>query len=234
MHITKELIVEKTGKPSSAIPDELVEEINGIIDNNPEVGSLMLDNFLNYTNVLKNSRYSIKQYLNAVQFVTAKLMGYTNVDSYAYTFPERYEKYVDDLYLKGITDDNEIHRAISPYAQAVANSKLVTTMLSQVQIPTKLLNLGVLQEAINVEIKLMHNARSEQVREKAANTLIQYLGSEDMNKIEIDIGFKKDSIIEDYEKAMLKMTEQQLDIIKQGGDVKQIANTAVYEAKAND
>jgi hypothetical protein len=234
MHITKDLIVEKTGKPKSAIPDELVDEINDIIDRKPEVGDLFMDNFLNYTNVLKNSRYSINQYLNAVKFVTAKLMGYTNVDAYAYTHPERYEKYVDALHKKGITDENEIQRAVSPYAQSVATGKLVSTMLSQVQIPTKLLNLGVLQEAINVEVNLMHNARSEQVREKAANTLIQYLGSEDMNRIEIDIGFKKDSIIEDYEKAMLMMTEQQLDVIKQGGDVKQVANAVIYEAKVSD
>jgi hypothetical protein len=234
MHITKDLIVEKTGKPKSAIPDELVDEINDIIDRKPEVGDLFMDNFLNYTNVLKNSRYSINQYLNAVKFVTAKLMGYTNVDAYAYTHPERYEKYVDALHKKGITDENEIQRAVSPYAQSVASGKLVSTMLSQVQIPTKLLNLGVLQEAINVEVNLMHNARSEQVREKAANTLIQYLGSEDMNRIEIDIGFKKDSIIEDYEKAMLMMTEQQLDVIKQGGDVKQVANAVIYEAKVSD
>jgi hypothetical protein len=234
MHITKDLIVEKTGKPKSAIPDELVDEINDIIDRKPEVGDLFMDNFLNYTNVLKNSRYSINQYLNAVKFVTAKLMGYTNVDAYAYTHPERYEKYVDALHKKGITDENQIQRAVSPYAQSVASGKLVSTMLSQVQIPTKLLNLGVLQEAINVEVNLMHNARSEQVREKAANTLIQYLGSEDMNRIEIDIGFKKDSIIEDYEKAMLMMTEQQLDVIKQGGDVKQVANAVIYEAKVSD
>ena len=229
--LTKSEIMETLGKDGTVITDDLVSRLNMIILDEPEVGNLISENFLTYGRVLNSGKFSIEKYLNAVKFCSYKMMNMTNIDSYKSTYPERAERlrerYMD---VEGLSEE-EFHQKLSTYVSSVANSKLVTTILSQVQIPTKILNMGLLQEAINVEATLMRSARSEIVKEKAANTLIQYLGQEEDNKIQIDIGYKKDDIIDQYEQAMKNMVEEQLAQIHKGADVKQIANVRTVEAE---
>ncbi len=229
--LTKQQVMEALGRDKTTITDQLIETINMIILDEPEVGHLVRENFLTYGKVLQNGKYSMDTYLNAIKFVSYKLMNMTNAEAYMHTYPERYEK-LEKRYVgvEGLTQE-EFEKKVSSYVYAVAKSQLVVTILSQVQIPTKLLNMGLLQEAINVEASLMRSARSEIVREKAANTLIQYLGQEEENKIQIDAGYKKDDIIEQYEVAMKRMVEEQLDQIHKGADVKQIANAVTVEAE---
>jgi len=230
-YITKDQMVEALGKDKTIITDALVDTVNNIIADEPDMGLLISENFLTYGRVMASGKYSVESYLNAIKFVSYKLMDMTNVDAYKNTYPARYEKYrVKFEDIEGLTED-EFRSKIGSYVSAVAKSKLVTTILSQVQIPTKLLNMGLLQEAINVEATLMRSARSEIVKEKAANTLIQYLGQEEDNKIQIDIGYKKDDIIDQYEQAMKNMVEEQLAQIHKGADVKQIANVRTVEAE---
>jgi hypothetical protein len=229
--ITKEELVEALGKSKTVITDELVATINLIILDEPEIGSFIKDNFITYARVLQGGKYSIDKYLNAIKFCSYKLMNMTNQQSYMHTYPERYERlrkrYMD---VEGLTK-TEFNKKVSSYVASVASGPLVTGILTQVQIPTKLLNMHVLQEAINVETELMRNARSETVKEKAANTLITYLGVEEENRIQLDLGYKKDDIIDQYELAMKRMVEEQLDQIHKGADVKQIANAQIVEAE---
>jgi len=231
VQVTKEELMEALDRDSTTITDELVTSINMIILDEPEAGSLIRENFLGYSHVLQSGKYSMSAYLSAVSFVSYKLMNMTNFDAYCKTFPKRYEKlrfrYVDT---EGLSEE-DFEKKVSSYVYAVAKSKMVTTMLGQVQIPTKLLNMGLLQEAINVEAGLMRGAKSEIVREKAANTLIQYLGQEEEYKIQADVGYRKDEIIDQYEFAMKKMVEAQMEEIGKGADVKTIANAKIIEVE---
>ncbi len=231
--VTKKELIEALGRDKTTITDELVESINMMILDEPEVGNLVKDNFITYTHVLQSGRYSMSNYLNAVKFCSYKLMNLTNFDAYKMTYPNRYERlkerYMD---VEGL-DETEFKKKVSSYVVSIANGPLVTKILSQVQLPTKLFNMHLLQEAINVEANLMHNARSEMVKEKAANTLIQYLGAEE-EKIQLDVGYKKDDIIDQYESAMKRMVEEQLNEIHKGGDVKAIANASIIEVEAED
>ncbi len=231
--ITKKQIQEiYSSNKRGLITDELVDTINLAISTGKEEAiELVQENFITYQHILANAKYSIEQYTNAIKFISCKMMDMTNIDAYMFTYPERYEKYrFKAIDVDGLTDE-EFRASIGSYVSAVARGKLVTTILSQVQVPTKLLNMGLLQEAINVEASLMRSARSEIVREKAANTLIQYLGQEEDNKIQIDAGYKKDDIIEQYEIAMKTMVEEQLVQINNGACVKAIANAPIVEAE---
>jgi len=229
--ISKQEIMEALGRDKTTITDELVTTLNMIILDEPEVGDLIGENFLTYGRVLNSGKYSITKYFTAIKYCSFKMMNMTNIEAYRHTYPDRYERlrerYID---MEGYTQE-DFEKKVSSYVYAVSSSKLVTTILSQIQIPTKILNMGVLQEAINVEASLMRSARSETVREKAANTLIQYLGGDEENKIQIDIGYRKDDIIDQYEAAMLRMAEEQLGQIRKGADVKQIANAQILEAE---
>ena len=53
-------------------------------------------------------------------------------------------------------------------------------------------------------------------------------------KIELDIGVKKDNVIDDYEKAMKMMVEKQREMIEQGADVKSIANAKIVYREVED
>jgi len=229
--LTKQEIMEALGRDATTITDDLVTTLNMIILDEPEIGNLISENFLNYGRILASGKYPIDKYLNAIKFCSYKMMNMNNIDSYKATYPKRHEKFRERyMDIEGLSQE-EFDKKLSSYVYAVSSSKLVTTILSQVQIPTKILNMGLLQEAINTEATLMRSARSEIVREKAANTLIQYLGQEEENKIQIDAGVKKDDIIEQYELAMKNMVEEQLVQIHKGADVKQIANARTVEAE---
>jgi hypothetical protein len=233
--ITKEEIIDVVGKHrASTITDELVEGINKGIEGDADVASLIAENFVTYKNVMQDGRFSLEQYVAAIKFSSCKMMNMSNLEAYKSTYPDRYDAYKFKYVTVGKLEESEFKSRMGSYVSAVANSKLVVNILNQVQIPTKLLNMHLLQEAINVEAHLMHNAKSEMVKEKAANTLISYLGAETENQIQIDVGFKKDDIIEQYELAMKNMVEEQLVQIRKGADVKQIANAQTVEAEVID
>lgn len=224
MPLTKEELAKELGKPINLITDELVDYLNSLASDEPDKAELIMDNLYTYSFIMNNTSYSVQQYVNAVKFASCVLMHMTNIDAYKFTYPDRYRR----LELKySHLSESERRDKMSPSVSAVANSKLVVTLLSQVQIPTKLLNLGVLQRAINVEVELMETARSEAVKEKAASTLIQYLGAEDQHSVELDVGVKQGAIVEEYERALLFLVGEQEKLIKKGGDVKTIANVSM-------
>lgn len=220
------MIADKLNRPLNTVTDEIVDFLNTITEEEPSVGELLVENFFSYSHVVNNTNYSIAQYLSAVKFSSCVLMNMTNYDAYVSTYPERYERLAKKY---SHLEPSEIKDKVSVHVHAVAKSKLVLTILSQVQIPTKILNLGLLQEAINTEAELMRGARSEMVREKAASTLITYLGVEDTHKVELEVGFKKGAIVEEYEAALIKLVSDQKALIEKGGDVKAIANVKIVD-----
>jgi hypothetical protein len=231
-YVTRESLMEATGRDKTMITDKLLDIINTAIYEEPEVGTFIMENFTTYVDVLKQGKYTTESYLNAVMFVSHKLMNKSNQAAYIATFPDRYttlrHRYVD---IDGLTE-TEFKKKISPYVYAVSKSELVISMLTQAQIPTKLLNMHLLQEAINVEADLMYNARSEMVKEKAASTLITYLGVEEKEAaIQVEVGIKSDERIDKYEELLKSMAEAQLSQMKEGGDVKSLTNIKIVDTE---
>ena len=89
-------------------------------------------------------------------------------------------------------------------------------------------------DAINVLVKEMHTAQYAKDRITAADKVLVHLADPMEAKIELDIGIKKDSVIDEYEKAMQMFVEQQRKIIEQGGDVKTVANAKLVYRDAED
>lgn len=189
------------------------------------VGEAMLENFLTYASVLQTGNYSMHNYINAIRFITHKLSGVSNLRAYTLAYKDKYASLRAKY--SSLTIE-EFHSKISPYVHAVAKGKLVSTILSQVQIPMRILNLGLLQEALNVEAELMRNAKSETVREKAANTLINYLG-QDEGKVELQITADKSDMIAKWEEAMKGIVRDKRLAVQQGADLKMIANAGVID-----
>ena len=203
----------------------LVMKINNILDN-PEEWENYRENLLSYTSVLQQGKFKMDSYINAVRYVGFKVMGCTNKEAYKRTFPEKYAQFIAD----GVSQKD-----ISSYSTAFNKSKLVNLIFEQTLIPSHILNAPMFQQALNVQVAIMNDQDvSAKVRSDAANSLLTHLKAPETKKVELDIGINQGSVIEDYQKAMSTMVEQQMKLIKAGGDVKQIANAPIVNQEVID
>jgi uncharacterized protein (DUF2344 family) len=93
------------------------------------------------------------------------------------------------------------------------------------------LNAGVYQEAINVQAELMHTAKSELVRQKAAESLMSNLAAPAAAKVEIDIGYSND-VVEDLRATTKALAQQQLKMILNGqSSAKEVAHSEIIAKK---
>jgi hypothetical protein len=164
------------------------------------------NNVLSFTTVLQEGKYKTLDYINAVKFVSFKLLGDGNTLAYSKTFPERYQRLVD----KGITGKN-----IAAYSTAYNRGDLVNKIMEQSLVPVHILNMDIHQEAINTQAELMRSAKSETVRQKAAECLIVQLKAPESAKIEIDVNYSSD-IVDDLRATTKALAQQQLKMIKAG------------------
>jgi len=210
----------------AALPAKMTKSINPLlmmrINNtlsSPEEWEQYKDNLLTYAHVLQQGKFKMDKYLNAVRYVGFKVMGHTNIASYRKTFPDKYDKFIND----GVSKKD-----ISRYCTAFNKSKLVNLLFEQTLIPTHIINAPYFQQAINKQIAIMNNDdASFKVQSDAANSVLTHLKPPETKKVELDIGVHTDSVIDDYKEAMANMVAKQLELIKAGGDVKQIANAAI-------
>lgn len=198
------------------IDNKLINTINRI-NLDPLVRDAYRENILSYTSVLNDGKFQIPQYLDAVRYVSFKLMGDTNIVSYTKTFPDRYQR----LIAKGTSDKD-----ISSYVNAYNKTKLVNLIYEQTLIPTHVLNADMYQRALNVQAELMLDAKSEKVRSDAANSILTHLKRPETQKVELDIGIKEDQSIKDLRATTLELVAQQKMMLKAGAmTAKEVAHS---------
>lgn len=162
----------------ASVSQALVDKLNAVAKD-PIMGEDIRNNFVSYSAILREGKFKIEEYLNAVAYVSYKIMGNSNQDAYAKTFPQRYAK----LLAAGASTKD-----ISSYVSAYNKGKLVNMILEQSLVPSWVLNQDLYQKAINVQADLMQNAASEKVRVEAANSLLTALQKPKDNNFQISIG----------------------------------------------
>lgn len=202
----------------------LVDQLNNI-SSDPEIAEAIRENFLSYTKVLQEGRFKAEDYLNAVKFVSFKLMGYSNQDSYFRTFPQRHAA----LVARG-ADAQEISAYVSMYAKG----KLVNLILEQTLVPTWVLNQDVYQKAINVLASEMTTARSEMVRVTAANSILTHLAKPKEAGPLINLDMRETSGVNELRDMLGKLAQQQKNLIEQGTSTKDIAAQPIIEVEPDD
>lgn len=198
----------------SAANQELTDTINNITTD-PEFNQNFKENFISYTSVLMEGKFRIPEYINAVTYVSLKLLGFTNQEAYKRTFHGRYQK----LVARG-ADDKEI----SAYVAAYNKTKLVNLILEQTLVPTWVLNQNIYQQAINVQAEMMLNANSEKVRVEAANSILTHLKRPEKQQVEVAIGVTENSGMKDLKETLAELAHQQQQLIAQGVNTKDIAH----------
>ena len=173
---------------------------------NPEIHDMYRENLLSYTCVLKEGRFKMTNYLDAVQYVSYKLMGHTNIQAFSLSFPEKMKKW---------EDDKVEPKDVASYISAYQNSKLVMLILEQTMIPVHVLNRDTYQRAINKQAHLMMHAKSEKVQSDAANSLLVNLKPPENQKIELEITEKEDSVIDALRQTTAEFVAQQRRALEQ-------------------
>lgn len=191
----------------ASVTQSIVDTLNNI-SNDPVIAENIRDNFVGYAQILKEGRFKTEDYINAVAYVSYKLMGYNNEESYAKTFPQRYQA----LLAKGISK-----KEISAYVSAFHRGKLVNLVMEQCLVPTWVLNQDIFQKAINVQADLMMNATSEKVRTEAANSLLTHLKKpETKGDFQINLNQTESSGMREMREMLGQLAQQQRELIEQG------------------
>lgn len=193
-------------KVRKSVNDELVQHINKTLSD-PDMYESYRDNLLSYTRVMSDGRFKVSSYVDAVKYVSHKLMGCTNLDAYTKTFPDRILRFRQ----QGVSPKD-----IASYVTAYNKSKLVTLIMEQTLIPSYILNQDLYQKALNVQADLMMNAKSEKVKCDAANSLLNQLKMPETKKVELNIGMKEDNSIQALREATLELARQQRLMLESG------------------
>ena len=200
----------------------LVSELNAIC-NEPEERDAFRENLLSYSNVLQDPNIRLPTYIEAVKYVSFKLMGMTNQDSWIKTFPERYKRLIRQN--KG---DGFIRATVACYNRG----KVVNTILEQTLVPTYVLNQDLYQKALNVQAQLMFTADSEKVRTEAANSLLVHLKQPETTKLQLDIKVEEDDSIRELRAATLELVKTQRTAIEAGvTDAKEVAESKIINGE---
>ena len=206
----------------SNITQPLVDTLNNIAAD-PLIAEDIRNNFVSYSAVLKEGKFKVEDYLNAVAYVSYKIMGNTNEESYAKTFPHRYSA----LIAKGTSKKD-----IASYVSAYNKGKLVNLILEQTLVPSWVLNQDLYQKAINVQADLMQNAQSEKVRAEAANSLLTHLGKPKEGSFQISIGEVESSGMREMREMLREVAENQREAI--GSGRMRTIDVAAQRIKAED
>ena len=154
------------------------------------------NNFITYLNVLSKGKYKMEDYINDVKYVSFKLLDYSNVKAYAATFPERYQRLVEE--------GQQIDAFVSMYNK----NKLVIQIYEQTIVPSYVLNAPLHQQALNTLATMIQD---EDVRGmtkvKACEAILAYTKQPEVIKGELTIGIEQSDTINDLREVTEQLAE---------------------------
>jgi len=213
-------IVHPHGSPltteefKSALPDkmkksvnqQLIDKVNKVLSD-PDMYETYRDNFLSYGAVMKEGRFKMPNYIDAVVYVSHKLMGKSDIAAYSTTFPEKILRFN----AQGVAPKD-----IASYVCAYNKSKLVQLLMEQTLTPFWVLNQGVRQKALNTQAELMLSANSEKVRSDAANSVLTHTAAPTTQKVELEVTQNTHSVIDDLREATQELVNKTRKAIESG------------------
>ena len=198
----------------SAVSQDLVDKLNNI-DKDPTVVELVRDSFVSYNSVLREGKFSITDYLNAVTYVSFKMMNFNNQEAYVRTFPDRYAS---------MKAAGKSEKDISSFVYAYNKNKLVNLVYEQSLIPTWILNQDAYQKAINKQVQLMATATSELVQTQAANSILTHLAKpKEAANFQLNINTEDTSGMKELRATLDELSRQQISMVQSGVGTKEIA-----------
>lgn len=209
----------------ACVSQELIDQINKTLAD-PDMYETYRDNLLGYAHVMREGKFKMEDYINAIKYCSHKIMGASNIDAYVKTFPDKYQ---------AMLSAGKNAKDISSFVTSYNKNKLVNLILEQSMIPSWVLNQDMYQKALNVQCELMLTANSEKVRSDAANSILTHLKPPEVTKVELDIGLKKDSAMEDLKHTLTELALKQQQFLGAGvTQVKELAQQKLVRVIDHD
>jgi hypothetical protein len=204
----------------SAVTQQFVDTINNVVAD-PEVAEQVRNNFITYASVLRDGKYKMQDYLNAVTYTSFKMMDMSNHDAWCSTFPQRYQ---------ALVAAGKSKKDISSHVSMYAKGKLVAAVAEASFIPIWILNRDIQQKAINQLADKMMNAASEKVQVEAAGLLLTHLAKPKESGPLVNINMTESSGMNEMKEMLEKMAEQQQTLLRNGATTKEIAGQRIFES----
>jgi hypothetical protein len=205
----------------SSATQTLTDQINNLVQD-PVMAEHIREHFITYAVVLQEGKWGIDAYMNAIQYTTYKMMGYSNQEAYFRTFPTRHAEFI----AKGTTSKD-----ISAYVSQYHKGKLVNAIMEKALIPIHVLYLDVHHQAIRVQADLMQNAQSEKVRMEAANSLLTHLAVPKQTGPAVAIQINNNAEMDAMQRMLRDLGERQLQLINSGVSAQELAAQRLIEAE---
>ena len=226
MSISKELVI-KAVPPNlkNAVSDDLVDRLNAITSDQI-LAEEVRNNFISYVSVLREGKFKLEDYLNAVTYVSHRLNGDTQHDAYFKTFPSRYQ----NLMALGKTP-----KEISNYVAMFNKGKLVQKIQEQTLTPAWVMNQDMFQAALNTNYQIMMDDDvSPKVRVEAANSLLTHLQKPKEVTPAVNIDLRESSGLSELKKALGQLATQQQQLIEQGGSTRDVAAQRIIDVSVQE
>lgn len=206
------------------ITESLVNKLNKLVTD-PDERVYFRENLLSYTHVLQDPNVKLEAYIHAVRYVSYKLMGMTNQEAWIKTFPDRYQRILNDG-----KSDAHLRATVSGYNK----NKIVATVYEQALIPVHVLNADVFQKAVTTQAELMTNPNvSDKVRSDAANSLMTHLKPPEARKLELDVAVAEDDSLRELRRAVTDLAVAQKEAIEVGTeDARRIAESKLINGES--
>jgi len=207
------------------VGEETVDEINKLAVD-PEYGPEFLQSYLEHLNVLAEApRNNHTQYLHAMKFFTLVEARNSLTDAYVKVFPDRMARRE-----KGNPNctPEEVKALLRGEASRYNASKLLAEIRRVAMIPVHLIHRHLLHDAIMTTAELMLTAKSEMVKQKAADTLIRELKPAEDAVLQIKVDDGRTSVIEELARATQELAAEQHQAILAGVPIKSISSAKLF------
>ena len=194
--------------------------------NDPVLAEQVKSNFISYLNVLSTGKFSMDEYLNAVKYVSFKLLNYTNRDAYAATFPDRWERMVKE----GVEE-----KRMDAYVAMYNKSKLVVAIYEQTIVPTYVLNAPLHQEALNVLAKMIKDPSVRgMAKVKACEAILTHTKQPEIVKGELTIGLQENETIAELREVTEQLANTFRASIGKGKTLQDVAEAQIIDVKVEE
>lgn len=197
----------------NVITKEAVDIINASMSDPEFQGESLLQTASIYEAVLKGSRATIPEYLNAIRFC-----AYMSTNNSNYT--EAYKKvFADRDFVKervGLPSTHPKYSELTSAASRYRKSKLVVDILTVSQVPLDLMFMGQRYKALGVLADLMESSKLDRDKINAAKELLAATKGAENVKISLDVGIKEDSAVQQMNDQLAMMASRQKQMLESG------------------
>lgn len=219
----QEVVAAVPATLKSSITQSLVDTLNNL-QHDPTVADAIRENFITHASVIRDGKYKVQDYLNAVTYVMYKHMDYSNHDAWCATFPQRHQ---------ALVAAGKSKKEMSSHVSMYAKGQLVNKVMEQSMVETWLLNRDLEQKAINKLATLMETAVSEKVQCDAAIGLASLLAKPKAVGPAIQINMEENSGMNELQATLERLANQQIQNIQNGTNtIKEVNGQRIFDNPA--